>query len=157
MTASTRGVVELDRHIAARPEIVFSYFTDPERYRKWQGVDAELDPRPGGIFRVTMTGRTGVVVRGQYLEVDPPRRLVYTWGWEQVDGMPEGMRLEPGTSTVEIDLVPDGDGTLLHMRHRGLPSTDACQFHLEGWSLTLDRLVIAAAGGDPGPSPLDEQ
>jgi uncharacterized protein YndB with AHSA1/START domain len=135
---------------------VVSFFTDPERYRLWQGVEAELDPRPGGIFRVTMTGRSRTVARGVYVEVKPPTRLVFTWGWEQGGDLPEGMHgLHPGTSTVEVVLVAHGDGPMVRVRHSGLPGDAACRFHTSGWDLTVDRLVIVAAGGDPGPSPLD--
>jgi uncharacterized protein YndB with AHSA1/START domain len=154
VTTTTEGIIELERHIAARRETVFSYFTDPDRYRLWQGVDAELDPRPGGIFRVTMTGRSRTVARGVFVEIDEPKRVVFTWGWEQIDGLPDGMHLQPGTSTVEVDLVADGDETILRMRHSGLPTDAACQFHTHGWSMTLDRLVLVAEGSDPGPYPL---
>ncbi|MGH2684911.1 MAG: SRPBCC family protein [Actinomycetota bacterium] len=154
MRASAEDVVELERRIVAPPETVFSYFTDPERFCRWQGVDAELDPRPGGTFRLTVTGRSRVVARGEYVEVDPPRRVVFTWGWDQIDGLPGGMAgLMPGTSTVEVDLVADGDTTILRLRHSGLPAEAEQRVHTEGWALTLDRLVIVAAGGDPGPDP----
>jgi uncharacterized protein YndB with AHSA1/START domain len=151
---TAHDVVELERRIAARPETVFTYFTDPVRFCQWQGVDAELDPRPGGTFRLTVTGRSRVVARGEYVEVDPPHRVVFTWGWEQVDGLPDGMRgLMPGTSTVEVELTPEGDGTVLRLRHSGLPTDPEQKIHTEGWTATLDRLAVAAAGGDPGPDP----
>lgn len=157
MKATAEGVIEIERRIEARPETVFSYFTDPELFIQWQGFDARLDPRPGGVFRVTVTGRTGVIARGRYVEVDPPRRIVFTWGWEQVEGLPEGMDgLEPGASTVEVDLVPDGEGTILRLRHSGLPTDANRRVHTQGWNLTLGRLVIVAVGGDPGPDPLAE-
>jgi uncharacterized protein YndB with AHSA1/START domain len=136
--SSPEGVVELERRIAAPPETVFVYFTDPERYRRWQGVDAELDPRPGGLFRVVMNS-DGIVARGEFLEVDPPRRLVFSWGWEGVDG------LLPGVSTVEVVLERDGDGTVLHLRHSGLPNEPACQLHSYGWGVGLDNLVVVTA------------
>jgi uncharacterized protein YndB with AHSA1/START domain len=151
-------LVELERHIAARPETVFGYFTDPERYRKWQGVDAELDPRPGGLFKVTMTGRTGVVARGEFVEVTPPERVVFTWGWEPRKGLPAEMAaVEPGTSMVEVTLIPDGDGTILRLRHSGLPNVPAGAFHNEGWSMSLDRLEMVAAGRDPGVNPFENR
>jgi uncharacterized protein YndB with AHSA1/START domain len=151
----TEGAIELERRIAARPETVFAYFTDPERYMRWQGVDAELDPRPGGVYRVTVTGRSRTVASGVFVEVDPPKRIVFTWGWEPRGGLPDGMNeVPPGTSTVEVDLVADGDGTVLRMRHSGLPTEEACRFHQVGWDGSLDRLVVAAAGGDPGHDPL---
>jgi|SRR4051812_11064698 uncharacterized protein YndB with AHSA1/START domain len=142
------GVIELERRIAARPETVFRYFVDPERYQRWHGVEAELDPRPGGIFRVRMTNTTRQTARGVYKEIDPPHRIVFTWGFEGIHALP------PGTSTVEIIFEPDGDdGTILRLRHSGLPTEDLCQFHTWGWGFTLDRLQIAAPGGDPGPYP----
>lgn len=154
---SNANVVVIERRIAARPETVFFYFTDPERYRLWQGVDAELDPRAGGVFRVTMTGRSRSVTSGVFVEIDPPSRIVFTWGWEQRDGLPEGMQgVPPGASTVEVELEADGDGTVLRLRHADLSTDEACRFHRSGWDLTLDRLAIVATGGDPGPSPLDE-
>ncbi len=151
-------VVEIERRIDARPETVFSFFTDPERYRLWQGVDAELDPRPGGVFRVIETGRTRMVARGVFVEVRPPTRLVFTWGWEPSDPLPDyAVGLPPGTSTVEVDLVADGEGTILRLRHSGLPRTEAVrQVHVYGWESTLDRLAVAAGGGDPGPYALAE-
>jgi hypothetical protein len=66
------------------------------------------------------------------------------------------MRLEPGTSRVEVVLEADGDSTILRLRHSGLPTAAACQFHTWGWGLTVDRLVLAAEGRDPGPNPFAE-
>jgi uncharacterized protein YndB with AHSA1/START domain len=157
MTTVAAGVLQLERRIAARPETVFSFFTDPARYRLWQGVDAELDPRPGGIFRVTMTGRSHTVARGVFVEVEPPRRIVFTWGWERLDALPEGMQeVLPGSSTVEVVLAPDGEGTLLTLRHSGLPTQAAGEFHSYGWNLSLARLLAVAAGEDPGQNPFAE-
>lgn len=139
------GVIELERRIAAPPETVFAYFTDPERYRAWQGVAAELDPRPGGLFRVVQND-AGFVARGEFVDVDPPRRVVFTWGWEGIDG------LLPGESRVEVTLRPVGDGTLLRLRHSGLPSEPARQLHAYGWGEGLDNLVALAGGGAPAQS-----
>lgn len=123
--------------IAAVPETVFPFFTDPERLVRWMGKTATLDPRPGGAFRVDY-GK-GDVAAGTYREVDPPRRLVLTWGWEAA-----GDPVPPGASTVEIDLAPDGDGTLLTLRHSGLP-VESRAGHAEGWDHFLERLAEAPA------------
>ena len=93
------------------------------------------------------------VATGTFLEVDPPTRIVYTWGWEHRDWLPDGMRLDPGSTTVEVTLERDGENTVVRVRHDGLPTEAACHFHTGGWDLTLDRLVTAAEGGDPGPNP----
>jgi len=146
--------VAVERRIAAPPETVFSYFTDPERYRLWQGVDAELDPRPGGIFRVVMNGQSRQVVSGAFVELDPPRRLRFTWGWEPADPLDEGQSsLPPGSSTVEVILVPDGEGTILRLRHTGLRTEAACRLHSWGWDFTVGRLAVVATGGDAGANP----
>ena len=142
MTAAQTRQVEIEVAIAARPETVFAFLTDPEKMTRWWGSMAELDPRPSGILRVAV--RPGMTGRGQYLEVEPFRRVVFTWGWEE-----PGFPIAPGASTVEILLTPDGDRTLLHLIHRDLPEA-VRESHREGWDYYLARLVIAAAGGDPG-------
>ena len=149
--------IEVERRIGAPPDIVFSYFTDPVRYRLWQGVDAELDPRPGGLFRVRMTGRSRHVATGEYVEVDPPRRVVFTWGWEPDESLlDEQVDVPPGASTVEVTLVADGDTTILRIRHSGLPTDRTCRFHDWGWDSTVERLVVVAEGGDTGPGPFPD-
>ena len=136
--------VTTEVRIDAPPERVFPFLTDPDKITRWKGVDARLEPVPGGVYRVNVTGGNHAV--GEYVVVDPPRRVVFTWGWEGDD------RLPPGSSTVEIELIPDGDGTVVRLTHSGLPEgTDAAQ--LEGWEHFLPRLATAASGGDPGPDP----
>jgi len=130
-------------HITADPERVFDYFTKPEAILRWMGDYAVLDPHPGGQFTLDING---VPVRGRYLAVDRPHRLVLSWGHAGSD------RLPPGASTVEITFAPDDGGTIVTVVHAGLPAADAEQHRL-GWGHFLDRLLIAAAGGDPGPDP----
>jgi uncharacterized protein YndB with AHSA1/START domain len=136
-------VVELEIRLEASPHEVFAHFVEPERYVRWQGVRAELDPRPGGVFRVWMDERT--IASGEYVTVEPPERVVFTWGWEGNDEVP------PGSTTVELLLAPDGDHTVLSLRHTGLPDASATMLHEEGWTSYLERLLVAARGEDPGP------
>ncbi len=145
MATTEANVIEREVRIAARPETVFPFLTDPARMTRWQGIEATLDPRPGGIFRVTINGQN--IARGEFAEVVANRRVVFTWGWEG-----EGHPVPPGSSRVEIDLIPDGDGTIVRLTHSGLPA-DAVADHTHGWEHYLARLAIAAAGGDPGPDP----
>jgi uncharacterized protein YndB with AHSA1/START domain len=102
------------------------------------GRSATVEAHPGGTFRVDYNGSD--IVRGTFVEVDPPRRLVLTWGWEA-----PGDPTPPGASRVEVDLVPDGDGTLLTLRHTGLAS-EAIVGHAEGWDQFLPALPEAIAG-----------
>jgi uncharacterized protein YndB with AHSA1/START domain len=131
--------------IAAPPETVFAFFTDPSRMVEWMGVAAILDPRPGGTFRVEANGRD--VVLGEYLEVDPPRRIVFTWGFEGTE-----RALGAGATRVEVTLEADGDGTRLTLRHHDLPE-GARAAHGQGWTHYLARLAPAAAGEPPGRDP----
>ncbi len=136
--------IRVERHIAAPPASVFRYLTEPELWARWQGEHADLDPVPGGIFRVRMLG--GQTVEGRYLEVEQDSRVVVTWGWLDHPRMP------PGATTVVIELVPEGEGTLVRLTHRGLPAEDL-PIHRTGWEAYLPRLVSAAQGGDPGAPP----
>jgi uncharacterized protein YndB with AHSA1/START domain len=139
------GVVEREIHIDAPPRTVYAFFIDPARMVRWKGKEATLDPRPGGIYRVNVTGKD--FARGQYVELVPYSRIVFTWGWEG-----EGSALAPGTSTVEITLVPDRGGTTLRLRHFNLPQKEVAG-HTEGWDHFLPRLQLAAEGKDAGPDP----
>jgi uncharacterized protein (TIGR02453 family) len=139
------GVVTVTRWIDAAPETVFSFFRDRGRWLSWQGVTAEIDLRPGGTFRMNVRGDG--YAAGEFVIVDPCERIVLTWGWEN-----EALGVPPGSSTVEVTFEPDGGGTLVRLRHSGLPRT-ALDPHSEGWGHYLDRLTVRAAGGDPGPDP----
>ena len=123
--------------IAASPETVWRFLVDPAKAVRWMGVAASLDARPGGAYRVEVL--PGDVVRGEFLEVDPPRRLVHTWGWETSAGS-----VPPGSTTVAFDLVPHDDGTLLRVTHAGLPRGTAEHRHAHG----APRLRIAVRRRD---------
>ena len=137
-------VVEVRRRLEAPPQDVFAFLTDPARYARWMGRSAELDPRPGGIYRVEIDERT--VALGEYVEVEPFRRLVFTWGWIGDPLVP------PGSTTVEIGLEPDGDGTSLTVRHTGLPD-EAVAMHRDGWDLYTGRLAVVVTGAEAPPEP----
>ena len=153
MTPATNWMVELEHRVGGPPETVFDYFTDPDKYRRWKGIEAELDARPGGSYRVLM--RPQVWVSGRYVTVDRPNRLVMTWGFESPLELPDfAQQVTPGSSTVEFTFVPDGDGTIIRVRHTELPSMESVGFHTRGWNNYLERLVIVLDGKDPGVDPL---
>lgn len=134
----------VERRIDAPPWRVYQFLTDGEKWSRWQGASAEVDARKGGLFGILMGN--GMRARGQFVELEQDRRVVFTWGWVGHPGVP------PGSSTVEIDLVPEGSGTLLRLTHHGLPP-DELATHRQGWEHYLPRLATVAGGGDPGPDP----
>lgn len=142
--------VEREVRIAARPETVFDFLVDPEKQILWMGRRAELDPRPGGTYLVEINDQA--TARGEYVEVVPPSRVLFTFGWEGQQAGEGEHGVPPGSSRVEVTLEPDGDGTLVRLRHFGLPE-QAREMHGQGWELYLGRLAAAATGADPGPDP----
>lgn len=126
-------------------EMVFEFFVDPERLVRWLGIGAELEPVPGGRFRFEV--QPGQFCEGEYVEVDPPARVVFTWGWTD-----PWWDLPPGTSLVEVDLAEAAAGTLLRLVHHRLPG-QLRALHDEGWASFLERLAAIASGREPGPFP----
>ncbi len=137
MQVERTASVTREVHIDASPETVFSFFTDPVKMARWKGAEVQAEPIPGGLYRLVVNA--GAIATGSYVEIDPPRRVVFTWGWEGNELVP------PGSSTVEITLTPDGDGTRVVLHHFDLPVGEDVP-HGEGWDHFLPRLVIAAAG-----------
>ena len=117
METTTETTVERELAIDASPETVWEFLVDPEKLASWFGSQAWLDPRPGGQYRVDVIG--GHIASGEFVELDPPRRLVHTFGWESEGGQENSV--PPGASTIESELEPSGAGTLLKFRHYGLP------------------------------------
>lgn len=137
---TSADAVELQIRIAARPETVFRYFTDPARFRQWMGPASTLEARPGGALLVPFpTGDPSAM--GSVTEVIPDRRIVFTWGYA---GSNHGMA--PGSSTVSVDLEPIPEGTRLTLRHWGFPRAELGQEHLGGWRHYFG--VVAARAAD---------
>jgi len=135
----------LVRRIAARPLIVFEAMTTAEGVAAWFGpddlpvVDAEMDARVGGAYRVRFRTRDGRdhEASGEFLELVPPRRIVMSWSWTIGGELDESGR----TSRVEIELRPIGDGTELTFTHTDLGSEASAKSHAQGWSGALDKLA----------------
>jgi uncharacterized protein YndB with AHSA1/START domain len=140
------SLVEREIRIEAAAETIFPFFTDPQKLVRWLGLGATLDPRPGGAFRVNTF--EDYFIEGEYVAVEPHSRVVFTWGFQNV---PDGQTnpLPPGSSTVAVELVPDGAATMVRLTHRVAASL--VNFHSRGWDNYLRRLALVATGQDPGP------
>jgi uncharacterized protein YndB with AHSA1/START domain len=131
---NTADIVKATVRIAASREEVFPYLVDPSLIVQWIGTLADLNPQPGGVFSLDFRTTSA---RGTYIAVEPPERVVFTWG------IPGNAALPPGTSTVEILLKADGDETIVELTHRDLPS-EMRPSHREGWEEGLEALRQAA-------------
>jgi uncharacterized protein YndB with AHSA1/START domain len=143
--ATDTTVYERTLAIDASPETVWEFLVDPEKLMRWKGINADLDAQPGGTFRCEVI--PGHIARGEYVEIDKPNRLVFTWGWDGSGDVP------PGSSTIVIELASDGEGTSLRFVHKDLPNAEAIASHAHGWDHYLPRLETVAGGGDPGEDP----
>jgi uncharacterized protein YndB with AHSA1/START domain len=130
--------------VDAAPETIFPFLVDPEKHVLWNGTEAELDPQPGGTYRVLIAGVHQAV--GEYLEVVPNEKVAYTFGWDM-----EGNPITPGSTRVEITLHPEGSKTRVRLVHSGLPDEQALVDHGAGWAHYLDRLATVATGGTVPP------
>ena len=140
MAGSEPVVREIE--IAASPEVVFEFFVDAEKRTRWLAVAAKVDPRPGGVCHQEhdrgVPGAAPFQMLGEFLEVDPPRRVVFTWGFPEPEvGVPVG------SSRVEVTLQPFASGTRVRLEHHGLPESEVPS-HAAGWTGMLARLAEVA-------------
>lgn len=142
--------LQVNRFIHAAPEQVFSAFTLPEILVDWFGpdfcfpMDAEVDLRPGGIYRIEMeTDEMGPTeIEGTYQEVEPNSRLVFTWAWKDNPALGEGETL------VSVELIDIEGGTEVKIHHSGFSNLDDRDIHSQGWNNALDNLEVLFVGED---------
>jgi len=129
VTSEARVTVTID----ASPKTVFEHLVEKDKMLRWMGVSADLEGKPGTPLTIEMNSDS--TAGGEFLEVVPYERVVFTWGWLGNAEIP------PGSSTVEISLKPVGDNTELTLVHTGLPSERDFVEHTTGWTHFLDRLT----------------
>lgn len=130
--------VTCDVFIEAKPETVFAFLTEQEKAAQWFGQITEIDGKPGGRFHVA--AESGVYSTGEFKEVVPHEKVVFTWGG--MHGIPEG-----GT-TVEIILKPQESGTHLTLRHYNIDEQHSADDFKQGWSEhAFPLLKLVAEGG----------
>lgn len=147
----TTQTLTLRRTFNAPRERIYEAFTRTDALMRWFGPRgmsvpiAELDVRVGGRYRLEIHGEDGVhVLSGEYRELAPPEKLVFTWVWAQ--GVMAGVE-----STVTITLTALPTGTELTLVHAGLPSEEMRTAHSQGWSSTWDCLDDMLAGKPKTP------
>lgn len=136
MDGDEADAVTIDIRTAVEPAIAWTFWVEPDRLTSWMGRTADLDARPGGDIRVDYG--SGIVMRGTFVELDAPARLAFTWGWED-----PAEAVRPGGSLVEVVFEPADGGTLMHLRHTGLPDDAERESHAEGWEHFRPRLIEA--------------
>ena len=135
MTNTAPRVVRIERVLRATPERVYAACTNAELLARWMSpvghAIADVDPRPGGRLHVTMIGDDRRIEHvGEFREVAPGRRLVFTWTSPYTG---------PEPSIVTIEIEPVANGTHLRLTHESLPA-EGVESHGGGWALMLDRL-----------------
>ena len=140
MTDESRAATVTIRRVlpATAPE-VFEFWTRPELLMQWMSPyagevqsEVEADPRVGGRFRLCMHGpEKECEITGEYVEVDPPRRLAFTWS-----GPPTNNHM----TLVTVELRPLRDTTELTLTHERLPTSQIREGHVAGWANVFDHL-----------------
>jgi uncharacterized protein YndB with AHSA1/START domain len=128
----------LDREltILASRETVFRYFTDRARWERWWGAGSSVEARPGG--RMVIRYPDGSEATGEVLEVHPPERIVFTYGYSS------GTMLVPGASRVTIRLESSGRATRLYFTHE-VPDAATRDAHVDGWRYHMAVLSNAVS------------
>ncbi|MEO5920271.1 MAG: SRPBCC domain-containing protein [Pseudolysinimonas sp.] len=125
--------------IRATPDEVFEFLVTPAGITAWMGEHAVLEPHPGGTFEVDISGAP---IRGRFLEVDRPHRVVVSWGMAGSEEFPAG------SSRVTFSLTPIETGTRVELLHAELPD-ERVAGHVDGWGHFLSRLTSIAQGVEP--------
>lgn len=137
--SATKPSLTIRRRLKASPAKVFAAWTDPEKIKSWFGpgevrcTHAAFDLRVGGHYVIAATSPDGekFQVGGTLREIVPDQKLVYTWAWQST---PER------ESLVTVEFQPDGDGTLLTLRHEQFADDEARDRHQHGWNGALDKM-----------------
>jgi uncharacterized protein YndB with AHSA1/START domain len=137
---------QLERNVVikAKPETVFRFFTDSARWAGWWGAGSTIDAKPGGKVYIRHPG--GVETLGEVLDVLPPERIAFTYGYAS------GTPIPPGGSRVTIRLEPWAEGTRLQLRHE-FAEAGPREEHVQGWRFQLSlfsNLVANEVFADAG-------
>jgi uncharacterized protein YndB with AHSA1/START domain len=141
MSEASDTTLRLERLIASPPETLFALWTEPAHLIRWWAPDGyepvveALETRPGGRWRIILRRADGGerAASGIFRIVEPPRRLAFTWAWDDTSGA-RGHETE-----VRVSFEPAPGGTRLVLVQSRFESKQACDNHSAGWSAALDR------------------
>jgi uncharacterized protein YndB with AHSA1/START domain len=141
---TTYPVLQIRRRVRARAEEIFDLWTRPDLMVRWMSpfpgaVDckASCDLRPGGAFSLVMSSeQSSREVSGIYVQIDRPRKLVFTWIGPLTNNV---------ITLVTVELTPRGDETDLVLTHERLPTQAIHEGHTKGWGHILDHLADAVS------------
>jgi uncharacterized protein YndB with AHSA1/START domain len=126
------GEITLSAQLDGPPDVAWDYLTASEHLPKWLGYPIIFDLEEGGGIEVEID--SGERFAGNFVSIDKPRRLVFTWGWRSGP-----IDIAPGSTTVEMTLEPSGSGSALQLIHHGLG--EWAERNIIGWSFKLNRLI----------------
>jgi uncharacterized protein YndB with AHSA1/START domain len=137
-TPGAAHTVQIEKHIAARPEFVFRCFTEPRLLSQWwaartdANVSAQIQLEVGGEFRISYQTRDGNtrVTTGRYTEITRAQRLSFTWKWGELNSHAE-------QTNVSIEFIADGHHTKIKLTHGQFDTSSDCAAHKAGWSASL--------------------
>jgi len=152
MSTTTEPTLNLKvkKWIKAPPARVFAAWTTPEQVRQWLGskgnfsiASAKIDARPGGEYCFNaVSPQAEKVIRGTYREVNPPKRLVFTWISNSSCSGAGGV----SETLVTVDFVEVNGGTEVRITHELFTSAEARDQHNAGWTVCLDNMAQVLAG-----------
>jgi uncharacterized protein YndB with AHSA1/START domain len=137
----------ITRDFNAAPNTLFQAWTDPNKLMQWFGpagvttIEAHVDLKVGGSYRLVMQEADGKrhTPHGEYREIDPPKRLIFTWVLDD-DSDCDGSEGEFAETVVTVEFQTVGSGTRLVLTHDFLPSDNSRAAHQMGWDGCLDSL-----------------
>lgn len=136
MTMKLEYSLERTILICAERSTVFEFFTDSRLFADWWGQGSTIEGRSGGAVRICFPG--DIKASGEILEIQPPSRIVFTYGFDS------GKPIPPGSSRVTITLEEYSEGTLLSLKHE-LPDEKVRDEHVQGWRFQLALFANAAS------------
>jgi uncharacterized protein YndB with AHSA1/START domain len=149
--ASDELRLHLERVLGAPRPVVFRAHAAPDRFAQWWGPrgfsapSVDLDVRAGGHYRIAMQPPHGALfyLTGEFVEVDPPRRLVYTFRWEEPDP-------DDRDTVVTFSLRDLGESTELSVDQGAFATQGRRALHEQGWTESLDRLQALVSSSTSG-------